>query len=136
MGATTRMRNRNGQFGSSKGFFKSGSTLERGVGQFQFKMMDKMVELAEDVARELETHAKSKAPWDDRTGDARSGITAEVQNTDDLIVLQLFHTVDYGVWLEVRWGGKYAVILPTIEQKGPDVLDKMKFMMDRIVFYD
>jgi len=131
----TRIRNRNGTFGSSKGFFET-NTLERGLAQFEFKMRDRMMEIAEEVAKDLESHAKSKAPWENRTGAAREGLTAEVQEERDLIVVQLFHTVDYGVWLEVRWSGKYAIILPTIEQKGPDVLAKMKGMMDRIIFYE
>lgn len=135
MGRTTRVRGSGGRFQSSKGYFTS--TLERGLAQFEIKMIEGMQEIAEEFANELVDYAQSNAPWDDRTGAARAGLSSDVEigRGQDLVV-SLFHTVDYGVWLEVRWGGRYAIIMPTVENKGPELLARMKGMMDRIIFYD
>lgn len=69
------------------------------------------------------SHMKTTAPWTDRTGNARSGLGTEV----DWVPMQrhairLFHRVTYGIFLETRWGGRYAIILPTIEKFGPDTM--------------
>lgn len=65
--------------------------------------------------------ARNNAPWDDRTGDARRGLTTTVENDQGLISLYLFHTVDYGLWLEVIQNGRFAIIMPTLEQEAPAI---------------
>lgn len=82
--------------------------------------------LLEQVAEEMQEYARSHASWDDRTGEARSGLTAEVVDEglfSNSIVL--YHTVDYGIWLEIRWNGKYAIIVPTIEHFGPIIMSSL-----------
>lgn len=132
---TTRIRGSGGQFGSSRGWFTS-STLYEGIGQFRIKNLRKMEDIAQEFARDLVAYAQLNAPWNDRTGDARAGLSTEVEVAiRDEILVSLFHTVDYGIWLEVRWGGKYAIIDPTIEAMGPRLLLRMQHMMDRIIYY-
>ena len=66
-----------------------------------------------------DTHAKQNAPWTDRTGNARSGIfgTAERDVAQRIVTIYLSHgaTLDYGQYLELSNGGRYAVIMRTIE---------------------
>lgn len=69
-------------------------------------------------ANEVEKYAKDNAPWADRTGDARSGLTAQGEQRLVRYTITLYHTVDYGVWLEIRWGGRFAIIEPTIRVMG------------------
>lgn len=64
---------------------------------------------------ELEFEMKRNAPWVDRTGDARRGLTARASNDDGIITMTLSHTVDYGFWLEVIQNGRFAIIGPTLE---------------------
>lgn len=75
----------------------------------------------EESKDQVESYARDNAPWEDRTGDARAGLTAEVMNTDGTIVMFLFHTVEYGRWLETIQNGNFAIILPTLEAMGPRV---------------
>jgi hypothetical protein len=70
----------------------------------------------------LYTLARANAPWGDRTGEARAGLDAEVYEEGDEIVVDLFHTAEHGVWLEIAMGGVYAIIMPTLEALGPDIL--------------
>lgn len=84
----------------------------------------------DDVARqvfeqargEVEEYARSNAPWEDRTGAARAGLTAEVSSSAGDVVMTLGHTVEYGLWLEVIQNGKFATIMPTLEVKAPQVI--------------
>lgn len=70
----------------------------------------------------IESYAKFNAPWEDRTGAARDGLTASVDEDDGFIVLELAHTVDYGVWLETIEDGTFAIIMPTLEALGPELI--------------
>jgi hypothetical protein len=70
----------------------------------------------------IEEYAQSHAPWKNRTGDARRGLRGEGHARGFYHYIDLSHTVDYGLWLEVRWNGKYAIIEPTIRRLGPAVM--------------
>lgn len=68
-------------------------------------------------------YARTNAPWTDITGDARAGLGVEVGSDSGNVWLQLFHTVDYGLWLEVIQSGKWAIIMPTLEGFGKDLIE-------------
>lgn len=74
-------------------------------------------------AEDVKQAAKDNAIWEDRTGDARNGLDAGVENVNGSVLLTLFHTVEYGLWLETIQNGHFAVILPTLEQTAPVVFD-------------
>lgn len=77
-----------------------------------------MVAAANYTAPKLEAHMRTTAPWTDRTGAARAGLGAQVVTSTNKVAIVLFHSVSYGVYLETRWGGKYAVIRPTLPMGG------------------
>lgn len=79
-----------------------------------------------DVGVEALAWAKANAPWDDRTGAARAGLDVDVDSSRNDITLTLFHTVDYGEWLETRWSGRYAIIMPTLEKFGPEIKRRLE----------
>ena len=69
-------------------------------------------------------YARTNAPWTDRTGNARQGLFARIEKdrnrgTYSLIVA---HGVPYGLWLEVRFSGRYQIIRPTVQHIGPQVI--------------
>jgi len=78
-----------------------------------------LVAAANYAAPQIESFMKSEAPWTDRTGAARSGLRATVQNRGDTVAIVLSHSVPYGVFLEVRWGGKYGVIRQAVAAGTP-----------------
>lgn len=133
------LRNSKGQFrgrGKHNNSFFETNTLSEGIAQFESKMLNSFDNIISGFREEMVQYARTNAPWDDRTGDARAGLEAEYVEDDFTLNLVLYHTVDYGPWLEIRWGGKYAVILPTLEVMGVKLLAACQGMMDRIVFYE
>ena len=70
----------------------------------------------------VENYAKSNAPWVDRTGTARDGLTASVYEDWGEIVLELAHTAEHGYWLELIQSGHFAIIMPTLEALGPEII--------------
>lgn len=73
-----------------------------------------------------ESYMRTNAPWTDRTGNARNGLRAKHEDKPmESHELILYHTVPYGIWLEVRWSGKYAIIAPSIVELGPDLMARV-----------
>lgn len=88
-----------------------------------------IIATAERYAGIAESEAKANAPWTDRTGNARNGIGSAVYEEGDQIVLALYHQVPYGIYLEVKSSGKYAVIMPTINDIGPRLMKTLNQIM-------
>ena len=78
-------------------------------------------------------YMKTNARWTDRTGNARQGLGTKVLWVPQVShAIKLFHRVTYGIFLEVRWAGRYAIILPTIQIYGPDTMRLMSKLFSRL----
>lgn len=82
-------------------------------------------------APDVENYMKNNAPWTDRTGNARNGLSARAFREGDSVGIDLFHSVEYGIYLEARWSGRYAIIQPTIDEMGPVVMQRYNRLLDR-----
>lgn len=95
--------------------------------------------VAIETAEELQQTMKEKAPWQDRTGDARRYLSAEyfeeTTGTTDLNVgVKLSHGVPYGVFLE--YNGLYTpsyisrrrpILVPTLNsEKAKELMRRLK----------
>lgn len=95
-------------------------------------------------APRIEGEMRRRAPWNDQTGNARNGLTARAQggglgrarNAQGQFQggggysIVLSHGVPYGIWLEVRFSGRYAIIDPTIQREGPAVMASATRLLD------
>lgn len=94
-----------------------------------FDVLQGPQETAEDAfinaAFEVLQYAKDNAPWNDITGNARNGLEVEVYSSGTDVIMELYHTVDYGLWLEVIQNGAFATIMPTLEQFAPTVFGQV-----------
>ncbi len=73
-------------------------------------------------ATQVQDNARNGAPWTDRTSNARNGLIAEPFSDSKTKGIILAHSVDYGIFLETSRGGKYRIIMPTLEAALPLVL--------------
>ena len=81
----------------------------------------------------IEAHAKQKAPWTDRTTNARNGLKAEAVKVDsNTFAIILSHAVNYGIWLERANEERFAIIMPTIRLYAPKVVRTLNKIMDRL----
>lgn len=78
------------------------------------------------IASRLQAHAQANAPWTDRTGVAREGLVTIADVSTELVTIYLVTTAPYGVFLELARGGKYAIIMPTIEALMPEIYALMQ----------
>lgn len=118
---------RSGRFAANpRGFAPFVDSLTPGIIAYEAALIVTIHEVMREYAKEMEDYAKSNAPWEDRTGDARDGLTATVEEHPIHPTIYLYHTVSYGLWLEIRWNGLYAVIMPTIEDMGPGLIRRLE----------
>ena len=76
---------------------------------------------------------KSNARWRDRTGAARAGLRTETSHVPKKShTIHLMHSVAYGIWLEVRWAGRYAIIEPAIRDQGKKLMVTLNKLMARL----
>lgn len=80
----------------------------------------------------VQDYARGNAKWKDQTGNARNGLFAKANSQGTQHEIVLFHTVPYGIWLEVRFAGRYAIIVPTITDQGPKVMASVGKLMQRL----
>lgn len=95
--------------------------VDRAIGQ----VMERQGDLAE-------AYMKSNAPWTDRTTNARNGLGAIAFKQGSRWVLNLFGRANYQIWLEVKYGGRDAIITPTFEIWGPRVMRSMTGLIERL----
>ena len=84
------------------------------------------------AADESEAYMKENAPWTDRTGNARAGLHATTNSTDNAAELILAHSVYYGLFLEVCNSGKYGIIYPTLQFAGNNIMRRLNSMMAKL----
>lgn len=90
-----------------------------------------LVQYLEHQAVEIKAQMQREAPWTDRTGQARAKLNAQVETSGSQVALYLSHGVDYGKWLELAHGGRYAIVGPTIARIGPRIGEDLKAKMKR-----
>jgi len=77
-------------------------------------------------------YMRKNAKWRDRTTNARNGLHTVTFHTANQHGIIYAHGVNYGIWLEVRFAGRYAIIMPTINDQGPRVMAMLEKGMGRI----
>jgi hypothetical protein len=81
-----------------------------------------------------ESYARTNAPWNDQTGNARNGLFAQHDSVPMVEhSLTVYGTMPYTFWLEVRWSGKYAIIGPTLFAIAPDMAADLAAAVSRAV---
>lgn len=127
--------------------------------QSRYKTLDKKIDVAIRGVMKLwdgriESHMKNRAPWTDRTTNARNGLYAEYQTStaQGRHTIEVGHGVYYGIFLESivyhkndlddegtaaaqvgteSWG-TYAIVGPAIERYAPKVIASCTKLLDRL----
>jgi hypothetical protein len=107
--------------------------------------------------QKCQNDARRNAPWTERTGNARSGIffavdgfglppimgqidkgaagamtdVERIEGDEENLIIVISHTVFYGRFLELDNGGRYAVIMSTIETNLPMLERKLSGISNR-----
>ena len=88
--------------------------------------IDMMIRFIVDYhATEGEARMKLDAPWTDRTSAARNGLHTVTSHSPGHYTITFAHSVHYGIWLEVKFSGRDAVIMPTVISQGQALMSDL-----------
>ena len=125
----------------------SPNVIGKGLNDYGQRAMVAIQAVANYWGQSIQDEARQEAAWEDRTGNARGGlffavdgfglgpITGEVtpesksemsdvaveSGDEKTLIITLAHTVFYGKFLELSNGGRYAIIMSTIEKNLPNL---------------
>ncbi|WP_460357172.1 hypothetical protein [Mycobacterium sp. ZZG] len=107
--------------------------LRRNLATFN-RDLDRRVGRVMDAESDYATaYLKAHAPWRDNSGAARAGLSATVSDLGrGSYELLLSYSVHYGIFLETKESGKYAVITPAMRIIGQKLLDDLTHIIDRM----
>lgn len=97
--------------------------------EFQAKFQASIPIVMRSVASQIKAYAKASAPWTDRTGNARQGLQYRTQVSDSEIAIILYHTMEYGFWLELAHQRRYKILEESIQAKVPDMVEALKGLL-------
>lgn len=87
------------------------------------------------LADEMEKTAKRDAPWTDRTGNARrtlAGVNTFGEGEDsEKYHIGICGQMSYSPKLEKGFGGRYAVLMPTLRNYRETALDRIRDVISR-----
>lgn len=109
------------------------TTIERSFG----RVVQYLGRTSEYYSLRMETYAKSKARWTDRSGNARNSLAGAHEGgatgaSTASFTISIAHGMPYGIWLELRFRQRYAIINKTIEAHDKEFLETAKGVMDAI----
>jgi len=118
---------------SSSSFTFDDAALRRQLATFSPKVDAYVHAVMDYSSHRVIAFAKQNAPWRDQTGAARAGLRVDVEwRPMKLHAIHLFHSVLYGIWLEIRFAGKYAIIIPTLKDQGPATMKLLRGLFARL----
>ena len=129
--------------------------LQQAIAQHNQRVLVAVQAVAVYWGQGSQNAARASAPWTDRTGNARSGlffavdgfgltpvvgrVTAAahgrrgdvdiIAGDKNTLIITLGHTVYYGEFLELCNGGRYAVVMSTIESRKAE----LKRLLERLL---
>lgn len=96
------------------------------------KIHGAMSEITRFQTPRVEAYMRGNARWTDRTGNARNGLNAVPEISKNLYAIECGHSMPYGIWLEVRWSGRYAIVDQTIQNQGNEMMALVSRIMSKI----
>lgn len=116
-----------------RGSYESRGGLD--LRKFYLSVAYELLLTASHWCEEAEDFMKAEHTWINRTGDAERGLYATIAGVeDDRLVIYLYHSVYYGVYLETaeRFHGKYAIIAPTMQRFAPKLTRDLQGILNRV----
>jgi hypothetical protein len=100
--------------------------IRRGLERYEKAVKTAIRDTLKETAKEMQSYARENAPWKDRTGNARRGLTGSWGVNQYVYYVKLAHSVEYGVYLELSNEKRFEIIAPTIQKFEPSLYDRIK----------
>ncbi len=121
---------------SKTGLTWTSDTLTANFGSAEQKAIQYLSRTTEYYSLRSETFAKSNAKWTDRSGNARGSLSgtysAQIGSDSARFEITIAHGMPYGIWLEIRYQAKFAIINKTVENQGKAFFDTANKVMAKM----
>lgn len=131
-----------------------GASLSRGLTKLRANVAalgprygEHLNHMCDEAAVEGTVYMKTHARWKDNTGNrkdrvpgaARAGLVATHSNDSDLLryghahkEIVFTHGVNYGIWLETKHNGRFAIIMQSVKAVGESFMAKLTESLKRV----
>ncbi len=101
-----------------------------GYDEWAARVQQAIYRLAQRFVADIATWLKANAPWADRTGNLRQSLWADVEQRLGEIEISFDYGLYYGVFLEMKQQGRYAIIAPALDHFGPLWVQALKDLLE------
>lgn len=108
--------------------------LSRNLQNFDKNVRGSVAAVVDYNAGYGEAWLKANARWTDRTGAARTGLTAISSRDRQAFYILMAYAVNYGIWLEIAHDRKYAIITPGMRIIGDKLMKDLQMLLNRIEY--
>jgi hypothetical protein len=99
------------------------------VADYRRRLLEAVFRLASEWADRIAADAKASAPWTDRSGLARRTILGRALRLAMGAVIVISGGAPWSIYLERRWGGKWAAILPALQRAYAAVMASLQALV-------
>jgi hypothetical protein len=103
--------------------------MERAIADYGKRLLAAVYRLASEWATRIADDARAGAPWTNRTGNARRQLFGRAVRLAMGAVIIIGHGVPYGVFLERRWAGRFAAIMPALQRAHAAVMQSLQALV-------
>ena len=100
--------------------------LVRALTKERTRRREALLEAGQEMAIRMEAHARANRPWGDRTGRARGAIRGRAEADGARIRITLTGGAPHSAALELGYGGRYAILGPTVSHFAPEFLRTLR----------
>lgn len=100
--------------------------FREGYSEYGQRVRDAIIILLNNHKAEIQEWMQQNASWTDRTGAARRGLYVTTDIMADSILLILGYSVPYGIFLETKNTGRYAILTPALDYWGPIIVQELQ----------
>lgn len=115
----------------SGGIVMDRNTLKTGVQKFRRDLISAVGAATAYEAQRGQDWMRANAPWTDRTSNARNGLFATSSTMPNGWRITMYHTMPYGVFLELSRDGRFQIIVPAIRHTGDELMKVLRNIMER-----
>lgn len=96
------------------------------VERYARNLLNAVYVLASEWASRLADEAKATHPWANRTGEAEAKLFGRATRLAAGALIVLGHGAAHGIYLERRWAGRWAVIMPVLQRNYAAIMQSLQ----------
>lgn len=102
-------------------------TTLAGMNNVNERLFEALRIMSHSASQQMQAYAQKEAKWTDRTGNARQKLKGDAYwKNSKVLETVIVHQMDYGVWLELAMGKKYAILEEAMQASIPDLIKQYK----------